>query len=194
MSDLADITRRLGEAHRQWKDGEKTKAQLKDEFFEVITQQMMSGDLAEKLYEVHEPVRENEAIELAEQYNPGWEVSAIRAVQFDYEDGESIPGWEVILVEDPQYKAFQYVNSDDEMVYTKSIVAGSIQLDDERLKECDPDLYEQVTYVPEPERRLRPLDELPDIVLAKLQKYMYEGKPIVKFPAPRKAKAEELNG
>jgi len=77
-------------------------------------------------------------------------------------------------------------------VYQKQIVAGSIMFDDKRLKNDHPDIYNKVTFIPEPERQLKPFEEIDDELLAILQDYIYEGKPIVKLAAPRKAKQEEL--
>lgn len=180
MSELTKITKKLGSAYAEVKKWDKIKSESRKEFFDAVSNEHET--LASKIVEV-EADNLAQAIELAETYNSGW--VALSAV----EEGS---GYSVRMQENSEFKPFTYVNHEDGMVYQKQIVAGSIMFDDERLKRDHPDIYDKVTFVPEPERQLKPFEEIEDELLPILQNYIYEGKPIVKLAAPRKAKPEEL--
>jgi hypothetical protein len=181
MSDnLTNITKQLGSAYAEAKKWDKSKTEFRVRFFEEISKQHET--LATKISTVDAKDLAS-AIAISEQHNPGWlALSAMKS------DGK----YEVRMQEDPIFKPFTFINHDDGMVYQKQIVAGPVMFDDERLKSERPDVYDLVTFIPEPERQLKPLDEMNEETLAVLQDYIYEGKPIVKLAAPRKAKPEEL--
>lgn len=180
MSELTEITKKLGSAYAEVKKWDKVKSESRKEFFKVVSSQHET--LASKFVDVQ---ADNlaQAIELAETYHPGW--TALSAA-------ESENGYSVRMQENAEFKPFTFINHEDGMVYQKQIVAGSIMFDDERLKRDHPDIYDKVTFVPEPERQLKPFEEIEDELLPILQDYIYEGKPVVKLAAPRKAKPEEL--
>lgn len=183
MSDLNAVTEQLAKAYESWKSGEKAKNKLRDEFFEAVNTTISEGSLAEKYASVHAPDEASARDRLKKQY-PAWTVDEIRSGKGDL--------WEAVLTEDPAFVSFTYVNKELKVVFQKQVSSGSIYIDDERLAEEDPELYDEVTYVPEPERQLKDLESLPPHVLAKLADYIYEGRPTVKLAAPRKAKDEEL--
>jgi len=183
MNELEEITKELGIAHSRAKDWDKTKTEYRKRFFEAAESWYSENSTpASKIIEI-EASGLSDAISIAEQRNPGW--VALSAVQ---NEGR----YEVRMEENPSFKAFTFVNPNDGMVYQKQIVAGPVMFDDERFEKDHPTLYHVVTHVPEPERQLRPLDELSEEQIAILQDYIYEGKPVVKLAAPRKAKPEEL--
>lgn len=177
---LLEITKKLGEAYTENKKWDKSKSEYRVEFFKIAKEQ--HGILAEKIVNV--PATSlAEAIASAEKQYPTW--TPLSAT-------ESNEGFDVRVRENPDYMPFTFVNPEDGMVYQKQVVAGSVMFDDERFKEDHPKLYDVVTYVPEPKRELRPLDDLSDEQIAVIQDYVYEGKPVVKLAAPRKAKEDEL--
>lgn len=182
MSNLKSVTEKLAEAYSDWKSGEKAKNKLRDEFFAAANEEIKSGNLAEKYASVDAPDEASARDRLKKQF-PAWEIEEIR-------NDKNL--WEAVLVENPDFVPFTYVNKELGVVFQKQVSSGSVYIDDERLAEDDPDLYEEVTYVPEPERQLKDLESLPPNVLAQLADYIYEGKPTVKLTAPRKAKDEEL--
>lgn len=182
MTDLNAVTEQLAKAYDSWKSGEKAKNKLRDEFFEAVLAEVESRSRAEKYASVSAK-NEADARDKLNKQHPTWEIEEIR---------QNENQWEAVLVENPKYVAFTYVNKDLGLVFQKQVSAGSIYIDDERLAEEDPELYEQVTYIPEPQRELKQLETLPPDVLAKLTDYIYEGKPTIKLSAPRKAKDEEL--
>lgn len=87
---------------------------------------------------------------------------------------------------------FEHVNKKDGFVYTRQISKAAPSLDDERLREEDPELWEEITYIPEPERVLKPLEELSPEQLAKIGEYLVAGRVSVKLGAPKKAKPEDI--
>lgn len=183
MSNLNEITEQLAEAYADWKSGEKAKNKFRDQFFDAVNATVAEGNLAEKYASVNAP-DESAARDRLRKQNPTWLIYELRQGEGDL--------WEAVLTEDPSYVPFTYVNKELGLVFHKQVSSGSAFIDDERLAEEDPELYEAVTYVPEPERQLKNLEDLPPELLAKIADYIYEGRPTVKLTAPRKAKDEEL--
>ena len=177
---LVNITRQLGASYTEAKKWDKSKNELRKEFFEVAKQS--HEVLAEKFIAVDADSLADAILEAEKQY-PDW--IPLSATQTDN-------GFDVHLKENPEYKPFTFVNSEDGMVYQKQIVGGSVMFDDERFNKDHPDLYNVVTYMPEPKRELRPIEDLSDEQISIVQDYIYEGKPVVKLAAPRKAKEDEL--
>lgn len=178
---IEQILTGLGPAYIGWKENEAEKDKLKKEFFEAITEEFEGSDtLAEKVVEI-EGLELDDARDLAVKLNPGWTVIAERP----HPDTEG--WWEFVVQEDP---AFQPFTIDYEGVtFQRQVVSGSVYVDDKRLRAEDPELWEQITFVPPlPSRKLRPLDDLEPELQARVQKYMYEGTPTVKFPAPKVVK------
>lgn len=184
---LHELTAELGKAYKTWKSGETSKDNLRKDFFQSVTDRYANskGELEERYVVVDGTDLDVAEAKLRQKY-PRWDILDIR-VDEGYPDR-----FEAIIVERPEFKPYTFVNPTDGMVYTKQVSAGSIYVDDERLAQENPDLWEKVSYVPEPERQLRSLDDLAPDVLAELAEYMYEGPPKVSLPAPRKAKPEEL--
>lgn len=178
--ELAELTQKLGVVYTEAKKWDAQKSEYRKKFFELIDKTQET--LAEKIVLITADSL-SDAIAEAEKLNSGW--VPLSATQVEN-------GFDVHLKEDPKYKPFTYVNPDDNMIYQKQVVAGPVMFDDEKFQKDYPELFETVTYIPEPKRELRPLDELSDEQLAIIQDYIYEGKPIVKLAAPRKVKEDEL--
>jgi hypothetical protein len=178
--ELIKITQQLGSSYAESKKWDKSKTEARAEFFKIAKEQ--HEILAEKIVLV-DANSLADAIAMAEKLYPGW--VPLSATQVEN-------GFDVRIKENAEYKPFTFVNPEDGMVYQKQIVAGSVMFDDERFQKDHPELYNVVTYMPEPKRELRPLDELSDEVISIIQDYVYEGKPVVKLAAPRKAKEDEL--
>lgn len=180
MTEIEEITKELGLAYSRVKEWDKKKTDYRARFFKIATDS--HENLAEKIVNVKANTLAD-AIWHAEKRYPTWvPLSATEADE----------GFDVRIKENPEYRPFTYVNQNDGMVYQKQVVSGSVMFDDEKFKEDHPMLYEVVTHVPKPERELRPLDDLSEEQIAILQDYIYEGKPVVKLAAPRKAKEDEL--
>lgn len=179
---LKEVTAMLGSDYKFWKAAERDKNDMKDRFFELATEALQQETLATDVL-VLEAKDADEAEELAKKQRPRYKIVKL------HKKGDQ---WVVIVEEDPALTPFIYVNPEDGMVYQRQVVEGSPMLDDERLQEEAPDLWEEITYIPEPERKLKPLDTLTGEQLAALQPFLYSAKPSVKLAAPRKAKPEEL--
>lgn len=177
---LENIVAELGAAYDTWKGGEKEKNELKDEFFKLATQEAGNGPLAEKVVEIK--ARDDvQAKQIAIQRYPAWIPDDIR----EHPDREGY--YEIIIRENPELMTFTFEH--DGRVFQRQIVSGSPILDDERLQAEDPELWERITYVPEPERKLRDFDDLDPETLGALSEYLHESKPTIKFPAPKRAKS-----
>ena len=178
--ELVELTSKLGTTYTAAKQWDQSKSELRKQFFEIAKNQHKV--LAEKVVFVNAPSLAD-AISQAEKLYPDW--TPLSATQVEN-------GFDVHIKENPEFKPFTFVNPEDGMVYQKQVVAGAVMFDDERFKQDYPDLYNVVTYVPEPKRELRPLEDLSDEQISILQEYIYEGKPVIKLAAPRKAKEDEL--
>jgi hypothetical protein len=181
MSDkLVEVTKELGQNYREAKAADKKKDASREEFFELINER--ENDEPTETIGVT-AASEAEARAQALKYFPAHEVLMVR----DNEDGTFL--LEIRIAD--LYRPFTFVNPEDGMVYARQQRAGSLHLDEERLREENPDLYERVTYVPD-ERVLRDLDEIDDEDTAVLGEYLYSDKPTMRLAPPRKAKPEEL--
>lgn len=212
MTDLTAITRDLGKAYKKWKAGEKEKERYRKKFFDAVTS-VSADDLDEKLITV--VLKEGDTIEAyVERQHPGWTLDDVR----EYDDGRI----EAILIADPAFVPFTFVNPDDGMVYKRQISSGGQVLDDERLRAENPELWLAITEVPNFDavvqlvrpmlgtyfsdeqadtwvnerwsgpRDLKNLDELDAETQSALAEYIHPGKPKVSLPAPSKATEEQL--
>lgn len=206
-----EIIAELAPAYTEWKGGEKSKEKLKKEFFEAITEYLAAeGNQAEDLIQC-EASSPEAAQEYALKKRPGWVIEDWR------EDPDHTGIYEVIVKEDPAFQAFTIEH--DGKVWGRQISAGSTFVDTDRLEEEDTDLWMEVTAYPNEdflsmlvyeagkeiseigpyimqvaerydiERQLVDLNTLDPETLAKLQPYVFEGKPVVKLPAPKKAES-----
>lgn len=136
-----EIITELAPAYHEWKGGEKSKNQLKTEFFDAITEYLSeSGEQADMLVTVRAQDAES-AIENAEKLNPAWV-----AVDQREGEGENDGFWEIILEERPEYQAFTIEH--DGHVWGRQVADGGTLLDDERLQVEDPELWTAVTEYP----------------------------------------------
>lgn len=204
-----EIVADLAPAYKEWKGGEKSKNKLKEEFFEAITTKLANEELGEDIVLVEEAESEKDGQEWVEKRHPFHEVTDARKNP----DGS---GFEYIIRERPEFMTF-YVDYDG-YTYGRQVASGSLLLDDEALKDDNEELWFEVTEFPnedfilnlvyeagvDPEnvedfiskiavkhgitRHIKSLGDLDSDLLAKIQPYIYEGKPVVKLPSPKKAK------
>ncbi len=184
MEDLSDITQRLGEAHRRWKEAEKAKNDARDEFFRAIKESAGPDMVAQGVEEI-EAVNEEEALRVAQRRFHRHKV--LDVVEQD------VGRWKVILEEDLDYRPYQYVNPIDGQVYSKIIAENAPSLDDEALQTDHPDLWNRITREVY-SRELLPLEELDPEDVEALQPYITIPKPSIRMGNPRKATSEELDG
>jgi hypothetical protein len=181
MSELHEITSGLGSAYDQWKTYEKEKNAFKDRFFKAADE---AQETLAQIVEVFTAASEAEALEQAQRYFPRYRV--VEVVQREENR------WGVALEERPDFQNFTFINKDDGRVYSRYVAEGSPTLDDDRIKDENPELWEKITEVPT-ERVLKPLETLTAEELAEIEPYIYKAKPTARLAAPRKAKPEELD-
>lgn len=179
---MDDITSRLGRAHREWKHAEKEKNARRDEFFRAVREEL-EQELAPQSVEQVEATNEEQAWRIAQRRFHRYRIVDVR----DAKDGK----WNVILEEDPEYRSYQYINPQDGQVYSKIVSENAPYLDDDALKEEEPELWDRITE-PVTTRQIKPLDTLSPEDLAAMQPYITAPKPTIKLGNPRKAKPEEL--
>lgn len=181
MSDLEKVTSELGKNHKEFKTAEKKKNESRKEFFELANEAHEEEETS--FVVIFAPTLEDAQAEIERRFSMCDVVAATGS------DGE----YSFELRTKDEFRPFTYVNHADGMVYKKQIAYGPLHLDEERLLEDDPELYERVTYVPEPERQMKDPDDIDQDDFARLSDYLYSGKPTVKLASPRKAKPEELD-
>jgi hypothetical protein len=180
--DLRNLTRELGTHYDQWKESEKRKNHLRDEFF----------------HQINEELKQEVPPQIVVEFPTDDEEAALRQAQRQYIRHRVVStapvegGFQVILEEDAELRPFTYINEADGRVYQRIISEGSPTLDDDSLQEENPALWEAITEEVT-ERKLRPLEQLTPEQLEQLQPYISMPKPQVRLAAPRKAKDEELD-
>ena len=84
------------------------------------------------------------------QFHPGWRVVDPGSKEFTY-----------IIEEDPSFKKFVYVNHDDWNVYRRNVSQAGPSLDNERLKDEDPELWKRISV--SKVQRVRVLKDMEEI-------------------------------
>jgi len=140
----------LGEVYYIEKDAADELKDLRVEFFLAAKVAKELEPLARKTVAVPEGLDHDDAVAYALKYHSGY-----RLVEGQDEETERL-----VLEEDPDLIPHQVViqvdgnvidskgNEHPGYVISKSIRAGSSLLDDERLREEDPDLWEEITEIP----------------------------------------------
>lgn len=205
--DITEITKDFGEVYRFSKEWESLKSQAQKAFFDEATRLQAQGKLPQKVIDAPDV---EDLIEWAKLYHPGWVIIDV-----------DVEGDKLILEQDPKLMEFVFVNPEDGYTYKRSQTNAAPQLDDERLKEEDPELYWNITeWRPDIYSWLKALadDHLPDFDLedwlsaasigesirtfkdqstwtddqaSKLQKYLVPGKVGVKLEPPRLTKKDD---
>ncbi len=205
MRTPEEVIADLAPKYTTWKSSEKSKEKLRKEFLKAVTAALAEGELAEKVVTVEAPDKEG-ASEYAEKKFPLWKVDEIR------ETPDSNGYFDIILIENPEFLPFTIEY--DGRIWGRQIRSSSVYVDNETLQQDDPELWLQVSEIPmrdtlseiivscgiDPSgvneiletfvsegkltRTLRSLDDLDSEVMARLQEYIYEGKPSLTFPAP----------
>lgn len=146
----------LGETYFEHKRLKEALADRRDEFFAEAEASWSQEELAQKTVEVPQDQLADPS-SYALRYNPGW---LVREVLQDFDSDDKPSDAVVVISEDPVWKPYSAVYSFDTpkvieekgrektvygYVITKSIVDGSMLLDDDRITVLDPDLYKKIT-------------------------------------------------
>lgn len=146
---LPEVAEEVGGVYYVKKDASDDLEKLRKEFFTVAALEKASEGLAQKVAEAPESIADpDEARAFVERYHTGWRV---------IEDKDVDAPYVFLIEEDPDYKGHSIVIPIDGgvidskgkehpgYVVTKTIRSGTILLDDERLLQDDPELYQEVT-------------------------------------------------
>lgn len=174
---LEEITSRLGRKYRAFKEAEKAKNEAKEAFFREATE-VLSRETQAQILELIEAKDREEAKEVAHKQFPRYTLLDVKE--------ESSGLYRILLEELPNMRSFSFEN--DGFIYQRQVTEGSLMIDDERLKEENPQLWEEITV---PTRELKPPETLTPEQIAEVRKFFYRGKPSVKLAAPRKVKSHE---
>lgn len=151
MANETLVTWDLGSVYFARKELERIQADLRLSFFEEATRSFGDKNLARQSV-IIPPDRSEDPTAYVSQYYPEWTV-------LDVGDPDINGTIRVAIQENPEFKPYTQVAKRDPWeildevnpktvygyVITRSIVAGSMLLDDDRLKLINPKVYEQVT-------------------------------------------------
>lgn len=168
--NLRRITTKFGRAYDRSKRYEQRKKDWQAEFFAACTQSVIRERRLPKKY-----VIASDKI-TALRDNPGWRCLMDQGDTF-------------LLERDPNLIPYTYINPDDGMVYARGTQESGPSLDDERLQEEDPDLWNEIT---ETVRVVKDPSTWTEEQKAAVQDYMIPGTIKARLVPPRKAKPEEL--
>lgn len=206
MSDLDTLVRELGEVYFIRKEADDEQKKYRNEFFEAATEATKEEVLARLVVQTPQDITsEAEARAYAERYYPGYVAGEVT-----HKKGS---GWSVSIEEDPALKTFEYAveveggiedakgNTHPGYRIVRTSRAGSAVLDDERLREKDPDLWNEITTIENYDliedllyqgnvdrddidalidssglpRVLKPIEDLEPEDVEKIKPYMHEG-------------------
>jgi hypothetical protein len=176
--DIEQVSSDLGIAYAADKLAEKDLKNEKAAFYKLLDEEVASEKLAHKKVDVPHSVDPDEWLE---KWHPGWR----------FADDEKKIG-KVVIEEHPSFKKRTYVNREDGVVYGRTVKEANPSLDDERLREQDPELWERISHTEEV-RVLNDLETISKADFAKMKKYFVPGKLTVSLMTPRKAKPDELD-
>lgn len=140
MVKLIEATGAFGTAHAKSKKAETTAKDRKTDFYEVANEHLSLLRLAQKAIQVKGG---DEVAKHVADYYPGW-----RPVSSDPSQDEGMI--DVIIEQDPAQMKYAFTNLEDGKVYQRTYTEGSPQLDEGRLQEEMPDLYDALHDWPSP--------------------------------------------
>lgn len=145
MSELDKVTKRFASAYSKSKRAEAWLKKSQRRLFQELTKDLSQQTLAQKTITVPLSCHtDREILEYVDLYHPSWIIESI--IPPACADCPS----RVILKEDPSLLPHVYTNTDLGMVFGRSRVENSPTLDDERLKDEYPELWERISEWPEP--------------------------------------------
>lgn len=133
--NIETVTKRFGAAYERNKKAKTWLEQQQKRLFQAFDEQI----------ELHPPQRRRSTVipegkdakEYITKFHPGWRIVSQQ---------EDI----VILDENPSLLSHTFTNHETGMVYGRARVEASPSLDDDRLRQEDPQLWERITIWPEP--------------------------------------------
>jgi hypothetical protein len=186
--DLNEIASEVGHAHAQQAEAKTSLEKGRKAFFSKLTSKHRASARAKKTIIVPQPDL-IKAEEMVAKYYPGWSIISARPTS------DNPQRYRFMLEEDPEFIGDQVTTGRPDnpgFVVTRTIRSGTTLIDLDRMKVEKPELYEQVTFVPEPERQAKPESELTPKQIEAIRPYIYEDKRTVALNV-RKAKPEDYD-
>lgn len=134
MTDINKVTKRFGRAYERNVKAKNWLAKQQKALFAAFDADLVGRQTRQRSIQIPEGEDVNQYIK---RYHPGWEY----VTRSD--------DW-VVLRENPSLMSHSYTNIVDGQVYGRAQVTGTPSLDDDRLRQEDPDLWERITEMPEP--------------------------------------------
>jgi hypothetical protein len=215
--DIEEVTSKVKLSHAAKKEEEKELSEARDEFFAAATERLEQQPRATRTIIVPTSaggkiLASNEEVEsYVHKYHPEWKIISIEDEPF-----------RVLVEEDPAWMKYTYISEDRKTVFQRGITQASDYLDDDSLRQDDPDLWLRVTTSPEEDllwklakevggenmawnvrqfctehrdeflRLLKPFDKLSEDDYVAVQQYIVPGALSYRLESPRKPKPEEL--
>lgn len=133
--NLIDITFDLGINHEISKASKKDLESSRSEFFDIATKTLEEGSLAKRNITINDNCGESVDLYI-EKWYPGWRMVKSKPID---------DGFLVQIEEDPSLKKFVFINPSDGRVYQRNAIQGNPYLDDDKIKQRDPDLWERIS-------------------------------------------------
>lgn len=163
FTELIEATYRFGDAYHEAATAKDSSESAKAVFYTKADEALSLRRLARKTIIV-DPGNVSEHVAL---YHPGW-----RLVEIDEmaEDGSA----EAIIEQDPSQMKFSFTNLEDGHLYQRTYTEGAPQLDEGRLQEEDPDLYDDIHEWPPPPPWLLAWTQAFDDIQDEIQDHWYD--------------------
>lgn len=188
---LAFTTTQLGQSYAAWKEEEKNKEEDRKAFFKLAVEALLASETIELRTKVVEIklTCDPYGIEIAEarviQKHPRFLIEGIQAT--------GAKTYKAVLKENPEFTTFTYVNANDGNTYTRRVDDGSLRIDETRMAEERPDLYESVTIETWGGNKVMcPLDMMTPGMQQSISEFIFPGPPKVVLAPPRPTKQEDL--
>lgn len=182
---LDELAEEVGHCHAESGILKTELEKLRKRFFAALSNKHKAVDRPMKTVYTEEtdPIK---AEEFVLQYHPGWKITDNRPAG---------KGRKFILEQDPDLIGDTVVTGDPETpgyVVTRTIRSGTTMIDLDRLKVEQPELYNDVTELPQVERQPKEEKDLTPQQINQIRPYIYEAKKSVALNV-RKAKPEDYD-
>lgn len=183
VARLDDLAEEVGDCHTENATTKTKLEKLRKRFFVALSSKHRASDRAMKTVytEESDPLK---AEKFVLQYHPGWQITDSRPAG---------KGRKFILEQDPELIGDSVVTGDPEnpgYVVTRTIRSGTTMIDLDRMKVEQPELYNDVTELPQVERQPKEEKDLTPEQIEKIRPYIYEASKSAALNV-RKAKPED---
>lgn len=140
FTELIKATYEFGDAYHKAAVAKDESDTSKTAFYAKADEALALRRLAQKSIVVYD----EEVVAHVKTHHPGWRV--VESTPSEKVEGEI----NVIIEQDPSQMKYSFTNLEDGHHYQRTYTEGAPQLDEERLQEEDPDLYDDIHQWPDP--------------------------------------------